>query len=278
MAFETPFVEEMLEAVREYRIPADGGMYVARVGEFTAAVIIPPRVRGFADFRCEPRIEAGQRSVETILYAIGLARLWGEAKLPGDILSAIRQRSVLRAIARHIFFLVGGEKWATTEVRVESKNNSYLIHQLMLAVSRHREEIKIATALELECSALAAATNCEAKVERLASLLASVGLVRVFHRTTAGLSPRGKSSMTVIAPNVLTKTENPKWFAEFALRLASDPSGIMGWAGDRLRQGLTHLLELPTLGRAARFLVIATDCQSQSHAKTGELYAGWGWK
>ena len=279
MAFESPCVEETLELAQEYRAPAAGGMYVARVREFTAAVIIPPNVRnvhGFADLRCVPRIDAEKRSAESVLRAVEFAHIWGHAKLPGDILSATRQRTVLRTIARHIFLLVGGERWVAAEARVEGTDDSALIG-LKLEVSKHREEIGIAAALALECSALSVATR-EARVKRLASLAASFGLVRVLRLLPSGPVPRATSGLIVIARNTLTKTEDLEWLAEFALRLASDPSEIMTWAGQQLRPGMTRLFELPTLARAARFLVITTDHQVQSRAATGELYAGWGWR
>jgi hypothetical protein len=270
MAFESPSVEEKLELLQEYRAPSAGGLYVARVGAFTAAVIIPPpAVRGFADLRCAPRIETEKRSFESLLRTIELARLWGDAKLPGDILSATRKRTVLRALTRHIYLLVGGERWVATEARVEVGDDSALT-DLKLAVSKHREEIGMAAALAIECSALAAAT-CDMRVRRVASLAVS------FRLLPSRSVPRATLGLTVTARSNLTETENPEWLTEFALRLASDPSEIMTWAGQHLHQGLMHILELPTLARAARFLVIATDRQLHSRAATGELYAGWGW-
>lgn len=270
IAFETPCVEEPIEFASEYRVPAAGGMYVARLGEFTAAVIIPPTVRGLAVLRCVPRIDAEQRSAESVLRAIERARLWGRARLPGDLLSATRQRVVLRAIAWHIFLLVGGERWAVTEVGVRDGHDSALVN-LKLVVSNRRDEVGIAAALALEYSALAAAT-CEARVKRIASLATSFRLL-----PSAPVS-KAIPGVTVIAEKNFAKTEDPEWLAELALRLASDPAEVEAWAGQHLRAGLTRLLEeLPTLARAARFLVIATDRHLHSRTAPGELYAGWGW-
>ena len=67
------------------------------------------------------------------------------------------------------------------------------------------------------------------------------------------------------------------WLSELALRLASNPAVVEDWAGEELRTGTTRLLAVPTLARAARFLVIATDRHLQSRAAPGELYASWGW-
>ena len=70
---------------------------------------------------------------------------------------------------------------------------------------------------------------------------------------------------------------DPIWLSELALRLASNPAVVEEWAGEELRAGTTRLLEVPTLARAARFLVIATDRHLQPRAAPGELYASWGW-
>jgi hypothetical protein len=68
MDFETPAVEEPLDLAFQCQAPAAGGLYVARVGEFTAAMIVSPtdRRRTLADLRCDPRIQRHKRSVEAV--------------------------------------------------------------------------------------------------------------------------------------------------------------------------------------------------------------------
>jgi hypothetical protein len=83
--------------------------------------------------------------------------------------------------------------------------------------------------------------------------------------------------VTLIAQSNLDMTEEPEWLVELALRLASDPSEVVEWAGQNVHFGLMRLLELPTLARAARFLVIATDHYLKSRAESGDLYASWKW-
>ena len=65
--------------------------------------------------------------------------------------------------------------------------------------------------------------------------------------------------------------------AEFALRIASDPANLKAWAGEHVDASIKKLLEVPTLARAARFLVLAVDQKKKSHAGGGEVYSGWGW-
>ena len=71
--------------------------------------------------------------------------------------------------------------------------------------------------------------------------------------------------------------EHSAWLAEFALRIASDPVTVGSWAGEHAETSVKKLLDVPTLARAARFLVLAVEQQKKSLRAAGELYAGWGW-
>jgi hypothetical protein len=128
--------------------------------------------------------------------------------------------------------------------------------RLKEAVSRRHDEIAIGVVLERDCADLATRT-CRERVDRVASLATRFHLMP----TT---SPADEA--------------DARWHSEFALRLASDAARVETWAGERLRAGLTRLLELPTLARAARFLVLSIDRYHQSQASPGELYAGWEWR
>jgi hypothetical protein len=267
LAFETPCIEEPLCLSDAYE--ASGGLYVARQGELTAAVIVPPSVRGLADLRCAPRIDGRGRSTDSVLRFVAIARLWARARLPGDLFSAIRQRDVLHALALHIFRLIGGDNWALAELSASTGANGFA--ELRQAVSRRSEEVAIGAAIADESGALAAAT-CDERVVRIASLATSFHLISF-------LPPQEFApGVTVISRGKLVSERDPMWLSELALRLASDPGGVEAWAGEKLRAGMTRLLEVPTLARAARFLVLATDRHLQSpRAAPGELYAGWGW-
>ena len=71
----------------------------------------------------------------------------------------------------------------------------------------------------------------------------------------------------------------PEWLAEFALRLASNPVGLVTWAGEDLKAGLSRLFEVSVLARAARFFVLVVDRHLQSSsAQVKHWYAGWEWE
>lgn len=253
-SFDKPAVRKRLEPAPEYDVSAPGGLYVARQENFRAAVIALPKISTLDDLKWSVHIDARGRSADEVIDAVQLGAAWGSAKSSGDILSLRNRRKVLHAITRHILLLVGGGRWAAAEAEVENGGDLGILKR---AVSRRADEVGIAAALALETAQLSAA-RLEARITRVADLAMS------FH-----LLPKD-------APGG-PEPETSGWIAEFALRLASSPRDAGVWAGPNLRSGVTRLLDVPTLARAARFLVIATDRHLQSHAAPGELYASWCW-
>jgi len=266
--FETPSVEDPLEPASEYEVPLAGGLYVARTANLTAAIVAPPTVRGFEDFGCVPRFDGLDRSVGALVRAARLARLWGEAKLPGDPYSTDRLCKVLLALASWVFRTIGGDSWAHTEAGVRRGTSG--ITDLARAVSHRRQETALGEALAFRCSTLATAAPRDR-------------VVKVAELVTRFLSLPSPPPERVAKGNMIVRRSrppveyDPKWLSELALRLASDPTGVEVWAGEHLGGGMERLVEVPTLARAARFLVIATDSHLQSNVATGELYAGWRW-
>ncbi|MEZ5343906.1 MAG: hypothetical protein R2706_21435, partial [Acidimicrobiales bacterium] len=252
--FERPTVAVQLLSATEHPVDAPGGLYVARQGDFVAGLIALPRIRTLADLAGTVNIDGTSRSAEAVLEAIKIGELWGSARSSGDILSWSKRQQVLSAIVRHVLQLVGGERWAAAEREAEVGADSDLA-ALKRAVWQRRDQAGIAAALALEVADLAE-VDLDARVTRLAEL--------------AG-------GFLLLAPDGSGQGLTDLWLAEFALRLASSPKDAATWAGPELRLATTRLLEIPTLARAARFLVIATDRRLGSQVRPGEVYAGWSW-
>ena len=176
MAFERPMVEQSVEHAQAYEVPTAGGLYVGSQGAFSAAVIMPPTVRGFADLRCVPHIDTRERSADAVLGAVAVARTWGGARLSGDLFSATRQRQVLQALATHILRLIGGDIWAVAELSFINSKRPIGFAGLKRAVSKRREEARMGEALASDCAALSTATSKE-RVRRVASLATSFHLL-----------------------------------------------------------------------------------------------------
>jgi hypothetical protein len=271
MSFESPSVAEVVESASEYQVPSFGGLYVARLREFVTAVIVAPILRDFTDLRCVPRIDREDRSAESVLRTLALVRLWGSARLPGDPISRNRQYVVLQALTRHLFRILGGENWALAESAVRPEESGFAdITILQRAISRGRDGAIMGANLAHDVSSLAKA-SCQERVNRFASFATRFCLLPS--------AAQSKSNGEGLIQNKQEQVhgDNVKWLAEFALRLASDPAGVEAWAALSLLAGLKGLFELPTLARAARFLVIATDRHVHSQLMAYELYAGWRW-
>jgi hypothetical protein len=270
LAFETPEKQDRIGqelAEQPLTVPATGGMYFARRGDVTAAIIIPPGGRGLADLRCEPHVSDRARSPEQVLGMLRLIDLWTQARVTGSVFSLSRRRKVVLELTRHLFYILCGTAWERAE-------GSWMRHggggfgTLQRAVSDSR----IAETITRECSRLAALPSTD-RVRTLASLV----------RKPANLVPRAhvvmrKPGSAIIQRKPDLTRDDTEWLCELALRLASDPSGVTAWAKPNLTAGVKRLFELPIIALAARFLVLAIDHHAQRPSLADGLYGGWAWK
>lgn len=270
-SFEDPVAGEKLARASEYQAPRTGGLYVAKLADFQASLIVPPVVKVLADLRCEPRLNGRERTPAAVAALLSFARLWASARLSGDLIAGIRQRDVIRAITAHVFALLGGQSWARAETQFTQPNG---LAELKRSISHNRVEAVIGAKLQLDAQKLADMSP-NRRAEILASLAESVRIV----------PPNRKQREVVWRPSTpggaLVRVqgigpEHTTWLAEFALRLASYPITLERWAGQHVDASIKALLDMPTMARAARFLVLVVDQQKKVLAP-GELYAGWGW-
>lgn len=271
-SFERPTVAEALPPSAAHRAPRTGGLHVATLGTFTAAIIVPPIVKGFADLQCEPKIDAGQRTAQTIIKLMRFAELWGMARLPGDLIASAHRGTVLRALTSQLLAQLGGRTWAYAESQLKDERG---LVDLQRSISNKGHELELGSQLQLEYQVLASEPLSK-RVAKLAFLAERVHLVRPspYQREVVG---------TARSPVVRRRRvqgvgpEHSEWLAEFALRMASAPMTLSAWAGEHADAGVKKLLDVPAVARAARFLVLAVDLQMRSLAAIGDVYAGWMW-
>lgn len=263
--FEEPCTQEKLDFSSRYKIPHTGGLYVAEKGDFITSIIIPPEIRGLTDLRCVPRFVICEHSADSVLDLIRCCSVWGNARLSGNLLSSLRQRDIMLALIRQIFLILGGKNWERAETSAEGED---WLQKLKFEVSRRNEEVGLGAALSRDYAALSA-VSCHDRVSKLSVLAAKY------------LSLPPSNSVRIGSDLIRRRPErNPEdtnWLCELALRLSSSPADVPAWAGQNLRAGIMRLLEKPTISRAARFLVIATDCHSHKDENIGELYPNWRW-
>ncbi|HEY1694667.1 MAG TPA: hypothetical protein VGG39_20995 [Polyangiaceae bacterium] len=276
-SFEQPTIGEHLPRATEHRAPRTGGLYVATMGEFRTSMVVPPIVKDFADLRCEPRIETPARTDKSISWLVSLARLWGDARLSGDLIAGTRQRLVGRALARRIWSLLGGDHWGRKED--EYARGDLGLRELRRAIPQPARQHQGYGGRE---ALLADQLLPHEVLKRLADApLHERGAAFVDFASKLQLFPEsgrlGGTAARSSPLGVVRRPQSSTWVAEFALRMASDPGAVEAWGGNKVEEGVLQLREAPTLARAARFVVLAVDQHRQSHPVAGELYAGWRW-
>lgn len=260
-SFERPTIAEKLSTAPDYRVPRAGGLYLATLPEFTASIVVPPIVNAPAQLGCEPQLEVGCPTVEYILQLVQFAQLWSKARLSGNFLAGVRQRTVLHSFTARIWVLLGGNRWGHLE-------DGFFREEV--GVGRLRQQV---SSMRAPDPAQIFPRELLIQMETAPLDERSAAVVELIERLR--LMPYSALSKPVFGGT--QGARDTAWMAEFALRMASDPTTLESWAGENLKDGIKNLLEAPTLARAARFLVLAVHQHRQSAIQASEIYAGWRW-
>ena len=180
------------------RWPA-GGLLVARVDGFQSAVILPPHVRHLSDIRISPEVAKTPQTIDRVLDLIRLSALWAGASLTGDPFAQYDRRAALRAMTMRIITILAGGRWAQLEEHgVHDDEYSFL--QLQDGVGDDTYQRGLAAAIQQRIVGWLALEPAK-RAEEFASVLA-------IYRHRTHVQPAEHR------------------FAEFLLRLASDPSSL----------------------------------------------------
>jgi hypothetical protein len=260
--YETPATEERISLSAPHVTAASGGLYIATHGEFVAGVIVPPTVRTLADLGCVPVIQSGVRSSDSVIRLVEVYRLWAMARLTGNVVSSLRQRTVLQAIMTAAFRLLCGDAWARAEGAFVGSNSD--ISQLTPIIFPRVGSDPFVKTFESELDRLAGATPLE-RIQMFTALVQRYRLVGAPSARTGGPGSRGVEASDDVAALV-----------DFTMRLASDPLCI-DLRDNQLRTRLLRLMDAPALTRAVRCLVVYVDRILGSRNTPGQAYAGWSW-
>ncbi len=247
--FSSPAEAVPVAAVSEtpYRWPA-GGLLRAQINRFESSVIMPPHVRDLVDLRVSSHVADGPRTVEHVLSLVGLSALWMSASLSGDPFAHHDRRTALRALTSRVVSIPAGTRWAQLEER-GARDDQFSFQQLQDTVGDETYQKALAAAIRRRVVSWQALEPTK-RAEEFAAVLATFR-----HRTLV---------------------DRIEWhFAEFLLRLASEPATIMEWPESAIRTALERALVSPVLLRAARFVVLAIHLDEAEDS--GSTYRGWSW-
>jgi hypothetical protein len=250
------------DLAKPWKVDDSGALFVADGSECKISVIVPPTV---SLFQGKPSI-LPCFEVQSLAQAESVLQNllpWTTAETYGNPVSLWAVHQVERAAIDAIFHLIVGDSWRRAEADyLRSSGDAQAFKLFCQAIVRHsRPDARLAEILGSECKQLICAGPHERAqaLGAFASRTLPLGFsVQVKHSRAMGLA----------------------WLAEFALRLASAPATVPQWSGQDMAIGLSTLMAVPALARAARFLVLYVDraCENQPPTSPMALYTGWEWE
>lgn len=227
----------------------DGGLVVATAGSMRAASVMPPFVRHLDDLKAaEPQLPQLTKVSADVLHVVQFANLWGSAALPDDPIGAIRRNEVLQTFARALTWVLAGQRWVRAEEAYVGRENGSL------------RSLRDAIGVEI------------AYQQQLASALADAAPVLMQCDVSARVTAFANELAAHARPLGVDGVDRP--YAEFLLRLISEPGTLADWPRESLEALIRRAFDAPLLVRAARFVVVTTLAAQD----TGSAFAGWIWE
>lgn len=239
-----------LEAESKVRWTA-GGLFVARLPDFEATVVLAPLVRDLTDLQrlMTPRVSSADRSVDGVLKLMTLSRLWANASLPGDPFAQKQRDAVLRAFTTAICGLIGGQRWARAE-RCVATDTATALRDLGDALGEQSYQRALRAALERQ--ERRSESSVAERVLQFAGVLSGIG-------SRSGV------------------WRKEQWASQWLLRLVSSPPAALDWCEDDVRDAVRLAIESPTIVRAARYVVLAWHLDFDDGEGPASQW-GWAWQ
>ncbi len=223
------------------------GMFVASGSGGSTGLIVFPQpapgrvIRDFGELvrgqETDISITQQRNSQSDFLRLLELYWLWATSRHVGDPLSLVQLKSLKEALRCELISCVGGTpNWRRCETRY---NRGTQTKRGLL------EAVTVRRSLQEDLKSLSEKKVRE--VQDLIPLLTGVLLQDVADHTTRAGNTGGIQVLKVV---------RRIWFVEFALRLATAPETLPGWAGKRLPLAVSVMFEKPILPRAARYIYL----------------------
>lgn len=235
------------------------GVVLARWRDLSTAIMYRPNVRSFADLRSldvVPQFAQIRRTPAGLLSLLEASEIWASAQARGDVLSLRIRKDTLGAIAGHCSGLICGERWAAAErASLEEGAPRLDLFRQFVAAGKQLNSAGFNHVLSPNKHAELRTLPPTERADRLTTWLFDHSPVRIHFVDRAEMA----------------------WVAEGALRVASAPSTVRMWAGDRLVPLLDILLDVTVMTRVARFLVLST-VSATDEDDVNAVYGGWSWE
>ena len=232
--FERPDqpLQVQLANAEGFRVPKEGGLYVAVADRYSCSILIPPRINALADLGMNVTREFRQRNEHDLLESLQAIEPWVKARTPGDPISRLRKEAIIATLREDLLLLLCGKDWVRIEHNL--KKSPTFLTDLKFAVSGKAHHSAFVRALYDLRTELVISSNAE--------------ICKTLTRVSTDYL-----GLPIFFFSEDPQSDQSHWITEFAFALANEPEVARTWAGSRFGDGFRYLIQNPILLRAARF-------------------------
>jgi hypothetical protein len=245
------------------------GLLVATVDSDRDSLVVAPLPKTdmqLNDIRgAIPIVQTPTRELKMLVEFLGLIEAWSDARLPGSSFAAIRRNVVLQELHRAFFGALCGEPWQKAEIEAEGIVSGLPAQTASSDDQAQRFFKRLGRDLDRT-------TDSRRMID---------GLLRDAPDFIEQNTQERVDHLVPYLRSLLPDLDVPL-VVEFALRLASTPEAVSGWAGPRLSSLLSLMLGRRWLIKACRFVTLAVHWEAVSRGqdpplRTVPIYGGWQW-
>jgi hypothetical protein len=252
-SFRSPIeLIRLQDALTEFRVSEDGGLFAATTEHFRDAVIIPPAIHSLRSLAAEVLMAQLPRSEASVGQVISGLEIWTRARAVGSQFAIDRKTAAIKALESELVRLTCGDEWSRQEQRYRNGQ---------LAISDLRSFI----------SAAIRHTSLSRDIFTKQDTLRSSSVLDVVD--TLDRLARSHLDLAVFSTARDHGVSRQKWVTEFLYRFFLSPEIIRGWAGNDFVPALGYVLKNSVFARLVRivYLICQAPQLNGAHRKAASL-------
>jgi hypothetical protein len=223
-----------------FRVPPEGGLYVAETADFLSSVFVSGQITSLSDLDHKVAPSSSISMDADLKQFLTILKAWATAKTPGDPISRMRKKRVVGLLRERLLSHLCGGDWARMEQRLlESPSVLWDLRLVLSAKARYGD---LGAELFDQHSTLSAMS-----IQALSTFLASF--------------VHDNLDLPLFAKQGSTKSNSQSWVMEFALRLMSLPEEVSEWAKADFVPAVAYLKRHSILFRISRYVFLLRSAQ-----------------
>ena len=243
--FEHPELIQQLSpfSASGFRVPAEGGLFVATFNHYRQSIVAPPLLQSFADLAPTVHPHAWNLSEGDISQLLNVLELWSSARVTGDPISRLRREYIVITLRNQLISMLCGSQWRRLEAELAKQPSRIFDFQHLVAtgvryVQLWRDLIK----RHNDFKNLSVREVCEL----------------LYYLTRSHLD---LPIFSLAQEHGVSKQE---WIVQFAFNLMNSPETVRDWSQADFMAGLHYVLRHLIILRMARFAVLSRNVRDSA--------------